>query len=849
MRRWLLLLGLVFATPILHADSAAFDLAGPKVDVRIKRGDQTLPIAQVPNLLEGDRIWVHPDFPEDQTNRFVLVVAFLRGATNQPPADWFTRVETWNRDVRSEGVYVTVPHEAEQAVLFLAPETGGDFSTLRKAVHDRPGIFVRANQDLQAASLDRMRLDAYLDDVRTTSQTDPKALKEKAELSARSLGIKLDNQCFDKPSDQQAPCLTQHTDGLVLDDANTQSMVNQLANGATGDLLNQLSYSQAGGYGMYSAYVGAIVDTAKILSSLHTAHFQYIPALALPTKDTLNLRLNVAPSFRDPKSVVVIALPPIGPVRMPPLRPVNAEEAECLQKPDMVLAAEGAPQFFGSQYAHDLKLRIDTPAQKDPIEIPLRTESARGGLLLALTGGMPPLPTGKITATVHGLWGFDTWEGPHFHLFSPQTDGWSVASEDQSALVIGRQDKIHIEGDGAVCIDKLTLSAASGKETPLTFKAAHPGAIEVEMPLADVQPGTISVEIHQYGLAQPDVLHLHAYAEAASLDRLTLSAGDPTATLKGTRLDEVAKATLGDITWTPGALARVQDFDQLTLKTTSLTDRLPLTPPDNKENKQTAKVQLRDGREIKVPVTILPPKPQVTLVNKGTQDDGTPLPIKLGSPDDLPLDSKLVFFLKSDGAQTFPRNQNVEVAATDGGFRTTLSVADGTLVLEDAHTALGTVEPLKNFGPSAFGPLRARAISPEGVPSEWMPLGTLVRMPGFKDLRCPHNPLKSCTLTGTNLFLVQSIGGTQDLANAIDVPFDFTGGQLTVPHPTNGTLYLKLRDDPNTVQALNLPVTPLAPTQASAAPVPPPIAPKPPEQKPADQQPQQAQPQPPAPQQ
>jgi hypothetical protein len=53
------------------------------------------------------------------------------------------------------------------------------------------------------------------------------------------------------------------------------------------------------------------VDTAKILASLHTAHFQYIPALALPTKDTLNLRLNVPPSFRDPKSVVVVALPPV----------------------------------------------------------------------------------------------------------------------------------------------------------------------------------------------------------------------------------------------------------------------------------------------------------------------------------------------------------------------------------------------------------------------------------------------------------------------------------------------------------------------------------------------------------
>ncbi len=216
---------LLLAVSQIWAESPAFDLMGPKVDVHVKRGDVTLPIGQTPSLLPGDRLWIHPDFPDSQSERYILVVAFLRGATNPPPTDWFTRVETWTRQARNEGVFVTVPKEAQQALLFLVPETGGDFSTLRKAVHDRPGAFVRAGQDLQAASWDRMRLDAYLAEVRATSQTDPKTLKEHAEGAARSLGIKLDQQCFDKPSDQQAPCLVQHTEGLVLDDANAQSLV------------------------------------------------------------------------------------------------------------------------------------------------------------------------------------------------------------------------------------------------------------------------------------------------------------------------------------------------------------------------------------------------------------------------------------------------------------------------------------------------------------------------------------------------------------------------------------------------------------------------------------------------
>src|SRR5215469_165627 len=368
---------LLLAVSVLWADSPAFDLTGPKVDVHVKRGEVTLPIGQTPNLLPGDRLWIHPDFPESQSERYVLVVAFLRGATNPPPTDWFTRVDTWTKQARNEGVFVTVPQEAQQALVFLVPETGGDFSTLRKAVHDRPGAFVRAGQDLLAASWDRMRLDAYLNEVRATSQSDPKTLKERAEAAARSLGIKLDQQCFDKPTDQQAPCLVQHTEGLVLDDANVQSLVSQLASGTTGDLMNQLSYSSLAGAGQFSPYVGAIVDTAKILSSLHTAHFQYIPALALPIKDTLNLRLNLPPSFRDPKSVVVIALPPVGPSKTPPLQATNPLEKLCVQKPDLIFAAEGAPLVFGTGLAHDLELNVET--EHGSVKLPLTATPSKGG--------------------------------------------------------------------------------------------------------------------------------------------------------------------------------------------------------------------------------------------------------------------------------------------------------------------------------------------------------------------------------------------------------------------------------------------------------------------------------------
>ena len=78
---------------LLHADAGRFDLTGPKIEVHVTRDGRTLPIAQVPNLQAGDKIWLHPDLPPTQSVHYLLVAAFLRGTTNPPPDSWFTRIE------------------------------------------------------------------------------------------------------------------------------------------------------------------------------------------------------------------------------------------------------------------------------------------------------------------------------------------------------------------------------------------------------------------------------------------------------------------------------------------------------------------------------------------------------------------------------------------------------------------------------------------------------------------------------------------------------------------------------------------------------------------------------------
>ena len=220
-------------------------------------------------------------------------------------------------------------------------------------------------------------------------------------------------------------------------------------------------------------------------------------------------------------------------------------------------------------------------------------------------------------------------------------------------------------------------------------------------------PGQLTVAVYQYGLAKPDHMAMQAYDAEASLDSLTLSSGDKTALLKGTRLDEVANAQVNGITFTPSTLKRVDNLDQLMLNAAGSTTNLePLKP-------YVAHVELKDARMLKAPVTVEPPRPEVALLSKGVQEDGSAesLPVQLGSPDDLPVEGRLVFFLRSVVPATFPRDEKIEVASNDMSFQTTLAMSDGGLMLENANTAVGqagTARALRCLGVRAGARARDR---------------------------------------------------------------------------------------------------------------------------------------------
>ncbi|HMH15536.1 MAG TPA: hypothetical protein VK578_20720 [Edaphobacter sp.] len=822
------LFAISFTSALRADDKARFDLAGPTIDIRVTRGTSTLPIAQVPNLQPGDKIWIKADLPPSQSNHLIMIVAFLRGTTNEPPDNWFTEIDTWEKKT-AEGTTVTVPNDAEDALLFVAPETGGDFKTLRSAVKGKPGLFIRANTDLNEASFEQQRIERYLAAMKTVPQDDPKAIQEHSAKLAATLALKPNADCFKQPVDQQVICLTQSSAPVLLDDGHGQSIAEAISSGPSSDFINAASYTQPVGAGLYSAYVGAVVDLVHLVGMLRTAQYQYIPGLSFPQGSSLSLRLNAPPSFHKPESVIVIGLPAIQKAKLPPLHPHDANQVACLMQPKMAIPLEGAPLVFSSSFAHGLVLHLNRTGA--PTDIPLTPDAFEGGLVVAKEQKREPLvdlkPQGDsalpakpdvkigtatdltITGTVRGYWGFDPFEGPTITLQQVKGKDWKIV--DSAQLLAGQENHLTLKGDGSACIEHITLASDTAKDVDVSFKPAAgkdaKDTLALDVSLKTVQPGGYSLAIQQYGDSDKDKVPLTAYTSGIHLDAIKIHSGDKTAVLTGQGLKDVVSVEIEKQTFTPSAEANDD-------KTMHLQADTGVSPEDGSN----ATAKLKDGRTMPVKISAEAARPELKLLSfKATsvQKDGA-LPVSFGTKDDILLEGKLTFVVQTKDA--FPRTQTIEVATADGSVHTVLSLATNNLVLQDDHTAVATLDPLKAFGQSAFGKLQMRPVAADGTPGNWTPLGVLVRAPQITAIHCTTAEAPTCTIDGSNLFFVQSFDAAKDFAKPTDVPTGFAENNFAVPTPSDGaTLYLKLRDDPSTVATVTLPTPVQKPTSSPSS--------------------------------
>jgi hypothetical protein len=376
----------------------------------------------------------------------------------------------------------------------------------------------------------------------------------------------------------------------------------------------EASYTPQLGYGYYSPYIASVLDIAKILDSFRTAQYQYIPALATLKGNDLALTLNAAPSFHNPKSVLVAALPAIEPAQPPPLHAVDPKEIYCARKTALVLPVEGAPLVFAAAFAHDMTLSLTGDGGKT-LSLPVSADPAQGGFVVD-TSGLGSVALGDtVHATLRGSWGFESYQGPTFELRNARAAAWQLASGDEAALIVGRQDTVHLRADSVSCVDNIMLKDAGGKELKVDWKKVKADEVEVKLPLQDSQPGAMTLLVNQYGVTQSQSIGVQGFAEAGRFDGFEIHAGDAQGVLKGSRLDEVASLSVKNLTFTPGELSSRQGNDELPMLAKDADGAADLKP----ERGVGAKLTLKDGRILSVTANIDAARPKAALINRSVQ--------------------------------------------------------------------------------------------------------------------------------------------------------------------------------------------------------------------------------------
>ncbi|WP_236549570.1 hypothetical protein [Novosphingobium sp. TCA1] len=785
------------------ADPAPFELTGPDLRIEVTRGQVTLPIAQVPSLAEGDKLSIHAALPDDQGLKFLLTSAFLRGATNPPPKDWIQTASTWKQKEKDKALSLTVPKGARQLVLLMVPETGGAEGVLEDAVRGKPGEFVRASQDLNQASLDHSRLAAFMAAIQAQDNSGPEYLRTLAPVLARSLSIKLNDECLSKVVEMQASCLLENRESLVLSDVHSSSLADTLT-GTPTDLALQLSATREAGGGYYSAYIGVARDIARIFGAFNNPQFNYLPTLSLRKDAQMSLLLNAAPSFQKPKSVMVTALPAVE-ADIPPQLRSTARGPVCIARPGAVLGVEGAPLVYSTDFAHDVKVKLTNGAGQT-MDVPVVPRADRGGYMIG-PEELPSAFAGSLRAQLHGSWGFAPFTGPDFLLQRPDGNAWKVVG-DADALVAGRDNTVTLEGAAPSCVEDVLLRQGSGAPRPLEWKVQDGQRLAFTVPKAAANPGEMRVELRYQGAKGPETVTLRARAEASRVDGFEIHAGDRQGVLTGQRLDQVRSLTLGETEYWPEGLTRADAVDRLRLavKVKEGADPAAIVPPEQGASAK-AVVRLADGRTVTLPVEVGAPRPQAALLGRtiypGPVAPGTRA-LELGSGELLPDNGELVFSVKAAPGARFDTRDMIEVARADPGADSPVAVrlsAGKGLTLESQQVLVARLKAA-DLPAGAFGPLRFRLVGGD-LTGDWTPLTTLARLPRIENVSCkPESgagggPDLPCTLSGRDLFLIDAVAAEASFAQPAKVPPGYTGSSLGVPRPVGGKLHLRLRDAPD----------------------------------------------------
>lgn len=743
---WFALTLLVLSSLWAHARAEGVVHQGPVLDIRVQRGDQVLPLLQVPRLQMGDELLVRPDPDSLAEGRWILMLGLISPAGNQ------VRTRAVDPAELQEPARLQITADDQAPVIVLAPQLRNLFG-LYTSFRESSALLDEVIQSDPQRFYDLQRLDEVNQAISALAQGLDDALQRRTPAEsiaatrslAQTFGLaQVDPECF-RNNSVNTQCVAINivaNKDFVLPAASELGMLagNKGAADLTGFLADKVKvFSSAGDF----------------LSNKFRDQYDFAATFGRRWRDSSYTQLFSLARFRKGSIKTAYVYVPASFKGETPQLQLDSSSPLCLSRGLLPVRARERMPVLNPWHSWRLLLR-----------------EREGGALLADTGEVsfspahsqlrftpPPLPPGlgQVQATVQGQFGFEAITLPPVWLVLPPSD---LAAQLQGAdsLIAGEQAELRLDAAAQACVHTLRLSR-DGRALARS-SADAPGRVSVD--LRETAPGPVTLTLEVLG-STPQVLSLRVQPARAQVQRVEHTELDAHLVVRGQRLERIERAELGGLRCTP--LRSEADADGLQRLLLGCdgdvrsNDALPDHVTLHHAQGEPGAMVLPLRKHLAAPRVRLAPGELALLVRPSAKA------LRWGLDHRAPWlakDSTLNLLLQAtEGYRLVRGGYSLQLRYADDPLsnRTPLQVP---LMVDLQQQQMRTREPVNLQAlelPSVVNPLEYRVVqNSSGLASEWTALQRAVLMlPEFTGLACAATP-PQWWLRGRQLDLVQALG-------------------------------------------------------------------------------------------
>ena len=731
-----------------HADGVIHH--GPRLDIQIQRGAERLPLFQVPQLRQGDKVLVKPQASSLAKGDWVLLLGRISPAGNE--------VETKAFDLAKLEGYAELEMTGREQVpvILLAPQLRNMFGLytsfmesellLKEVIQSDPQRFY----DLQKVDQVNQAITALtqgLDQV--VVNRNPEQAMASAKAMAFKFGVsQVDPDCF-KGNAVNTQCVAMSivaNKDFVLPASSDLGML--VGSKGAADLTKFLTDK-----------LGVFSDATDFLTHKFRDQYDFASSFGRRVAGSQHTELFSLARFRNGSIKTAYVYVPAWFKVAPPALKVDTQRPLCFMDDSVPVQVVGRLPVVN--YWHSWTMEVSAGNTPQPVDTlsDVAIEPERGVIRFKRSSELNALAAqgSAVQVRLRGRFGFDPVDLPVFGMDLPMREDVGVNLQGGRTLVAGERADLSLDlAQGAACVEGMSLRMAEQVLASSTPQA--PTRLTAD--LSQATPGAATLTVRIQGAPQQNV-PLKVLAPRAQVVAVEHAELEDLIQVRGKRLNRVAS-----LQW-EGGLCMPKDLRQSTDGEETLWLACQTDVRSNAALPSTVLVHHQGGEPepIRVRLQKSPAAPRVVLAsaNNALLVRPSPKALQWGlKPQDefFSDDSGLSLLLQTvDGYVPGKGTYTLQLRFVDDPV-TAKKPITAPLMADVQHRELRTRQPVRFKGselPSVINPLEFRVLhDATGLFSPWTPLGRSVLMlPEFSALSCAPQPGR-VWLHGTQLDLINA---------------------------------------------------------------------------------------------